>query len=586
MSIYGKGDAMRIKGMKHIGLLKKYLEKQWLWIGFLGIFMFANIVIQLYTPQIIRVVLDGITKDITEKQIINWLVLFLILILLGEVVKVVVSYVSGYIGWQATNKLRKELLEHCLMQTEESMQIFKPGQVLEIIEGDVKVLNSFFSKLSISVIQAIMLVIGTFAIIYTENVWVGAIETVYVMFVFCIFGMIHNSAVPKWRRDREHSAKFYGYLGECLDAREDVKANGAVHAVMSKLNQLLKSWMPDNIKAGVFGMSSYAVYIFIVAISYAIVFGCGTFLWQRGAITVGTIFLFYQYNQNILTPIEGLRRQIDALQRVDASMEQIQTLLKYPTENEGGAILKSDYGIEISVKHLKFSYLPNVPVLKDVSFQLGKKQVLGIIGRTGSGKTTLVKLLAKLYLHSEGDIYVNQMPISDISLRSIRSNIAYVSQEVQIFDASLRDNITFFDESIEDEVLIYYINELGLKEWLDSMEDGLDTRVQARALSSGQAQMIVLIRAFLKDAKLVILDEPYANIDPLTEQYIQKVMDHLFRERTVIIIAHRLKTLERVDCVMLMEQGRVVEYGDYKRLSKNPDTRIQRLLCENVSEVL
>ena len=577
---------MRIKGRRYIGLLKKYLGNQWIWIGFLGIFMFANIVIQLYTPRIIREVLDGIVEGITKKQIINCLVLFLILILLGEVVKVVVSYVSGHVGWQATNKLRKELLEHCLTQTEASMQIFKPGQILEVIEGDVKVLNSFFSTLLISVIQAIMLVIGTLAIIYTENIWVGVIETVYVVFVFCIFGRIHNIAVPKWRTDREHSAKFYGYLGECLDAREDVKPNGAVPVVMSKLNQLLKSWMPDNIRAGVFGMTSYAVHIFMAAISYAIVFGCGAFLWRRGVITVGTIFLFYQYNQNILMPIEGLRRQMDDLQRVNASIEQIQALLEQPTENEEGTMLESDSGIEISVKHLKFSYLLDIPVLKDVSFQLGKKQILGIVGRTGSGKTTLVKLLTKMYLHSEGEICLNQMPISDISVRSIRSNIAYVSQEVQVFDASLRDNITFFDESIEDEELIYYINELGLKEWLDSLEDGLNTRVQGRTLSSGQAQMIVLIRAFLKDAKLVILDEPYANIDPLTEQYIQQVMDRLFSDRTIIIIAHRLKTLERVDYVMLMEQGRVVEYGDYKELSENLETGIHRLLSKNVSGVL
>ena len=238
------------------------------------------------------------------------------------------------------------------------------------------------------------------------------------------------------------------------------------------------------------------------------------------------------------------------------------------------------------VEHLDFSYLPEKPVLKDVSFCLEKNQVLGIIGRTGSGKTTLVKLLSKMYPTIEGEIYLNELPISEIALKSIRENISYVTQEVQIFNATLRDNITFFNRNIEDGMLIELIFEMGLKEWFENLENGLDTELNQHTLSAGQAQMIALIRAFLKDASLIILDEAYANIDPLTEKYMQTAMQRLFENRTGIIIAHRLKTLEKVSHVMLLEQGKVEEYGSYSELRENSTTRLFQLLHQDASEVL
>ena len=571
---------------KYGSLIKKYLSNQVLWMIPLCVFMFASTGVQLYAPQILRNVIDGIMGDNTVTQVIYWLTLFLLLVLFGEIIKALVSYTSGRIGWRATNHLRTDLLWHCLEQTEESTQKLKAGEMLEIIDGDVAVLTNFFSSLLVAVAEAILLVIGTVAAVFMENVLIGIVEIVFVVFAFLLYGKIHNISVPKWKKDREHTAKFYGYLGECIEGKEDIKANGDTEYVLEQLKILLKRWFPDNVKAGVFGMTSYAVHIFVVAISYAIIFGCGTYFWRKGAITVGTIYLLYQYNQNIISPIQRLRRQMDDLQKVTASIERMQTLLEQPVENTEGVLLQSEGGVNIMVEHLDFSYLPEKPVLKDVSFCLEKNQVLGLIGRTGSGKTTLVKLLSKMYPTIEGEIYLNELPISEIALKSIRENISYVTQEVQIFNATLRDNITFFNRNIEDGMLIELIFEMGLKEWFENLENGLDTELNQHTLSAGQAQMIALIRAFLKDASLIILDEAYANIDPLTEKYMQTAMQRLFENRTGIIIAHRLKTLEKVSHVMLLEQGKVEEYGSYSELRENSTTRLFQLLHQDASEVL
>lgn len=577
---------MKKKIGKYGNLIKKYLRGQKRWITALSILMLITTGLQLIAPQILSEVIDGIVGDSTQKQIVLLLLGYLAVTLVGELVRLVTTFVSNRVGWKATNRMRADLVERCLKQTEESLQNFKSGEMIEIIDGDVQKLTNFFSTLVVALVQAGLLVIGTLIVIFVENWLVGLVEIVFVICVFLIFGKIHNVAASGWKKDREHASEFYGYLGECIEAKEDLKANGRSSYVLEQIQQLLKKWLPDNIKAGVLGYVSYAVYLVIVAISYGIVFGFGAFFWKRGLITVGTIFLLYQYNQNLIQPVQRLRRQLDDLQKVTASIERISVLYDQPLEEDGGQPLEKGEGLEISVRNLNFSYKPQTQVLKNVSFSLESNQLMGVIGRTGSGKTTLVKLLTKLYPVSDGEISINQRPLSDISIDSLRENVAYVTQEVQIFDASLRDNITFFDEEVKDETLLGLIEELGLQEWFEGLEEGLDTRINEHQLSAGQAQLISLIRAFLKDARLIILDEAYANIDPLTEKYIQNVMSRLFVNRTGIIIAHRLHTLEQVDNVILMEQGSIVESGSYQQLKEDTASKLYQLLQQNISEVL
>jgi len=567
-------------------LIKKYLKGLSPNIIILFIVMFMNTELQLFTPQLLRDIIDGIVGDATGKQIFTWLIIFFVFTLVGEVFNIIISCISSQTGLRATNRLRKDLLSHCLEQTEESIHNFKQGELIEVIDGDVQILTNFFSTLFVAVAQALLLIIGTLFVIYLENSFLGIMETIFVCLVFILFGKIHNITVPKWKRNREHAGHFYGYLGECIEAKEDVKANGETFYVMEKLKKILKRWFPDCMKASVFGMTSYAMYIFVVAISYAIIFGGGVYFWKQGTITVGTIYLFYQYNQNLILPIQRLRNQMDDLQKVTASIERIQMLFEQPTEGKDGILLECDGGISVSVERLSFSYQKDKCILKDISFSIEKNKRLTIIGRTGSGKTTLVKLLAKIYPVTQGEIFLNGFSISEIALKSVRANIAYISQEVEIFEASLRDNITMFDKSVKDEQIIYFICELGLKDWFEGLQCGLDTRINAHILSEGQAQMIAMIRVFLKDAKLIILDEAYSNIDPLTESYMQKAMKRLFEDRTVVIIAHRLKTLEQTDNVLLMEEGSIGEYGEYAELMENTSSKLWQLFHQNVKEVL
>ena len=211
-----------------------------------------------------------------------------------------------------------------------------------------------------------------------------------------------------------------------------------------------------------------------------------------------------------------------------------------------------------------------------------------MLGRTGSGKTTLARLLFRLYDPTAGQIALDGVDIRQARLRDLRQRVAIVTQDVQLFQASVRDNLTFFDRRIPDERIHEVIEELELGEWYQSLSDGLDTRLETggRSLSAGEAQLLAFTRVFLRDPGLVILDEASSRLDPATEQRIERAVDKLLKDRTAIVISHRLGTVQRADGIMILEAGRVIEHGEREGLASDPSSRFYGLLETGLEEVL
>jgi ATP-binding cassette, subfamily B, bacterial len=227
-------------------------------------------------------------------------------------------------------------------------------------------------------------------------------------------------------------------------------------------------------------------------------------------------------------------------------------------------------------------------VLSELSFQLKPGSVLGLLGRTGSGKTTLARLIFRLYDPQSGCIEINGGDVRDASLEVLRRNIAIVTQDVQLFRASVRDNLTFFDRSISDEQILKTLEELKLGDWVRSLPEGLSTQLDtgSRSLSAGEAQLLAFTRVFLRNPGLVILDEASSRLDPATEQRLERAIDKLLQNRTAIIIAHRLGTVQRADEIMILDNGRVSEYGDRQQLATDVNSRFYQLLQTGMEEVL
>ncbi|NJN92296.1 MAG: ATP-binding cassette domain-containing protein, partial [Leptolyngbyaceae cyanobacterium SL_5_14] len=223
---------------------------------------------------------------------------------------------------------------------------------------------------------------------------------------------------------------------------------------------------------------------------------------------------------------------------------------------------------------------PPLPTLQDLSLSLPAGHTLGLLGRTGSGKSTIARLLLRLYDIQAGEIRLGDAPICQIQLAQLRQRVGLVTQDVQLFQASVQDNLTFFNSNISNVQILETLELLGLQDWLRSLPHGLDTQLgsDSTGLSAGQAQLLAFARVFLKNPGLVILDEASSRLDPITEQLIEQAIARLLQNRTGIIIAHRLTTIQRVDQILILENGQVMEYGDRKSLAQNPESRFSQLL--------
>src|SRR3989441_1230343 len=255
-------------------------------------------------------------------------------------------------------------------------------------------------------------------------------------------------------------------------------------------------------------------------VGIAIAFGMGAYLLRQGVITLGTVYLFFHYTEMLRRPLEQITRQVQELQRASASISRVGDLFALETATKDGSRRLPAGPLTVDVDHVSFGYVEGDLVLEDISLHVDPGRVLGLLGRTGSGKTTAGRLFVRFYDPTAGAVRLGGMDIRDVPLADLRNRVGLVTQDVQLFHASVRDNLTFFHRGISDARLMEVLRELGLVEWIESLPLGLDTHIGPRALSAGEAQLLAFARVFFKDPGLVILDEASSRLDPATEQLV------------------------------------------------------------------
>jgi ATP-binding cassette, subfamily B, bacterial len=591
-------------------MIGAYLAPLWKPMMALTLLIFAAIGLQLVGPSVLGTFIDAMQADVPVRRLLAHGANFLAVAIIGQGATLGSTYLAETVGWRATNALRADLTRHCLDLDLGFHKAHTPGGLIERIDGDVTTLANVFSQMMVMVIGNGLLAAGVLVMLWALNWRVGLIGVVYVTLTIIAPRALRQRTVEAWRASREAAAHLFGYLGEYLFGTEDVRASGAEGYVIDGLDRRMATvsqrWITAQVRRSL--QRNLAALSFVLAEALAI--GIAAHLALRGEMTLGSVYAVAAYIALIRSPIDRIQREIGDFQRGSASLARVRTLLETtsrlkPPPDRPKALPEG--ALSVTLQEVSFRYedtavsgeaatgseitrLDNVDtqVLKAVSLRLEPGQTLGFLGRTGSGKTTLSRLVFRLHDPTAGELLIGGVPAQEVPLDELRRRISLVTQDVQIFQATVRDNLTLFDAGIEDAQLLDAIDMLGLTPWLGALPQGLDTELRAggQGLSAGQAQLLALARAFLKQPDLCILDEASARLDPVTERLLDTALTRLITGKTAIIIAHRLSTLQRVDTIAILDDGRVIEYGDRRALAADPDSRFSQLLRESPQEAL
>ncbi|HSL29340.1 MAG TPA: ABC transporter ATP-binding protein, partial [Anaerolineales bacterium] len=570
-------------------LLSQHIRPQRGRFTLLAVMLFSSIGLRIFAPQIMRSFIDSALSG-AALQVLTWTaVAFLGVALVQQVIAVGVTYLGENVAWTATNALRAELAEHALHLDMRFHNDHTPGELIERIDGDVTELATFFSQFALNLVSNGLLLVGILIALFLEDWRAGLAFTVFSIATILILGRLKDIAVPHQKARRQAEAELYGFLEEQLAGTEDIRSSGAVDYSIRELFRHQRTILTHNRRA------HFKRWIIENAMGLALTTGTllsitsGYWLYTAGLITIGTVYLFVHYLSLLEEPFWAMTHEVESFQTIGACVERLTEFRHFKADVVDGALEQSPaHPVALAFQDVNFSYNGSDSVLSRLSFELRPGSVLGLLGRTGSGKTTLARLIFRLYDPKAGCIRVDGTDLRDLQLETLRRNVAIVTQDVQLFRASVRDNLTFFDRSIPDEKILATLEELELSDWYRGLPNGLDTVLDtgSRSLSAGEAQLLAFTRVFLREPGLVILDEASSRLDPATEQRLERAIDKLLQNRTAIIIAHRLGTVHRADEIMILEGGRVMEYGNRQRLAADPNSRFHRLLQTGLEEVL
>jgi ABC-type multidrug transport system fused ATPase/permease subunit len=584
-------------------LLQTYLTPQWKQALLLLVLMLAGVGLDLANPQLIRRFIDSALVGAPVNALLAIGATFLAVALLGQATLVVEQYLAGNVAWRATNRLRADLTLHCLRLDLSYHGAHPPGELLERVDGDVAKLSEFFSQFLVRLLGNVLLLLGILLLSFGIDWRVGLALTIFALFALVVLGSLRQVGTRAWEAQSRASAGLFGFLEEYLSGTEDLRANGATAFALRRLAEQQRALLRTTQRAILRGTAPYSATTMLLSVGTAIGLLLGAYLYRAGTLTIGSVYLIFAYTELLRRPLDEIGRQVQQLQQASASVARIGELLAVQSRISDGAGQELPLGaLPIAFEGVSFGYQdapgtempglsaeePAHSVLSDVSFQLAPGQVLGLLGRTGSGKTTLGRLIFRLYDPLGGRITLGGHDLRALRQSQIRQRIGLVTQDIQLFHASVRDNLTFFDPAIADEQIIAVLDELGLGAWFRALPAKLDTRLapDGGGLSAGQAQLLAFARVFLHDPGLVILDEASSRLDPATERAVERAVERLLHGRTAIIIAHRLPTVQRADNILILERGQIVEFGLRQQLADDPTSRFAQLLRTGMEEAL
>ncbi|CAJ1229635.1 ABC transporter ATP-binding protein [Lactiplantibacillus xiangfangensis] len=556
----GKFD---MKGFLH--LIRQTAPKYWqLWIG-LGLGLLATGA-QLMVPKFAQTLINGFSHGVNQQLLVGVIGLFLI----SAVISAVSGTLLGIFGENVVANLRTTLWHRLVRLPVSYFDDVKTGEMTSRLVNDSTQIKDLLANAFPQMVTSLLQLVGALVIMVLMDWKMTAIMVLAIPLILLVMMPIMRQSSKIGRQRQDALAGFNGTADETLSEIRLVKSSNAEPSEttngsqqITKLYQIgLKEAMYDSVAGPVMTASMMALFVGVLVYAAARV--------ASGTMLMGTLVSFLMYLFQIIGPVGTLGRFFTTLSKANGSTERIRDLLNEPEEALTTGTDQSVADQTLAMQHVNFAYDDDGKViLSDVSFEAKPNTVVAFAGPSGGGKSTIFGLLERYYQPQGGQITIGDQDVNQISLNAWRSQIGYVSQDSAIMAGTIRDNLTYgSDQSYSDEQLWHVLSLASADKFVRAMPDGLDTQVGERGVkvSGGQRQRLAIARAFLRNPKILMLDEATASLDSESEAMVQKALGELMKGRTTLVIAHRLSTIIDADQIYFIEGGRVSGSGTHQEL--------------------
>ncbi|OEC00801.1 multidrug ABC transporter ATP-binding protein [Lysinibacillus sphaericus] len=564
-----------------------YIKQQKVGLYCSVFFVIASTCLSLAGPYLIGHIVDDY---IMKKQIGGTIRLSIVLACIFTVASIFTwlqTYVMIHVAMKTIRTLRLELFKKLQTLTVKFFDQRALGDLMSRVTNDIDNLNTALAQSVTQIVSSILTVIGVSIAMFVLS-WQLAIVTLIIipLIVFTTKQIVKRSSKNYAARQRD-LGKLNGTIEEMITGAEVVtlfgKEQQAIETFRLQNNNLRNSAQRAEITSGLLG----PINNFMNNLGLAVVIGTGAFLTVKGLVTVGIIAAFVTYTRQFFRPLNQLSNLLNTFQSAIAGAERVFEILDEPSEvaDKPQAIDCHRLKGEVAFQQVSFSYLPNQPILKNITFHAKAGETIALVGPTGSGKTTIINLLTRFYDVDAGEILIDGHNIEEYKMATIRERVGVVLQDTYLFTGTIRENIRFGKLDATDEEVEEAAKIANAHNFIKYLPAQYDTAIQAGGgnLSQGQRQLLAIARAILENADILILDEATSSVDTQTEVDIQKGLQHLMQGRTSFVIAHRLKTIENANQILVIQQGEIVEQGNHQQLMQQQgiyNNLQQKLLLE------
>ncbi len=547
----------------------KFLKPYWVHESVVFVLMILGTVSSLAFPYIMKIIIDDVFPNKDYE-----LLIFILLLLLGITVgNIIISFCSNYLFTWIKNRvmldIRSHLFDHLIQLPLSFYDRNKSGDIVYRMSNEVDRIQSFITSSALSLVHSLLTLIGLTVALCWLNWQLFLVSIIVIPFLVLNIRYFQPKIRDITERGRKKGSEVMSYLIERFETVQLIQVYNAYNYENNRLRSQLNDLLSINMQNVTYSGAMRSISRFLTSLTPAIILGWGGHKVMLGVMSLGALVAFLQYLSRLFAPFRNLNRLYIGLIRVSVSMKRVFEFLEIDVQKniDGSATSPFSFQKEIAFTNLNFGY-NGQPILQDFSLRLEKGKKYALVGSSGCGKSSLVNVLCRFYESETGAITIDHTPITNIKLYELREHIGLVTQENQVFHDTIWNNIRYSKLESTPEEINRAIILTGLDGFIEKAEDGALTLIGDRGntLSAGQRQRIAIARAILKDSDILILDEATSALDSESEGEIIANLQDLYEDKTLIVISHRLSTIQQVDEVIYLDDGKVLEQGTHEEL--------------------